>query len=185
MTTETTKVCKKCGWVLAYQDPSNICPICKTRFDIGICKNCGGPMDPSTFRLSICRTCYSRSPQKAYHARKLKERRDKVFEEWVEKIKLVPKDYPTLTEEQWLEAVKYFGKCALCEDESVDARAYFIPFQLGGRYCNWNVIPVCEKCVLKIKLNPNYFIQGQRPKGLINTITYLEEKLNEAIAKVK
>jgi hypothetical protein len=111
----------------------------------------------------------------------VRERRIAIFEEWRAKVMKVPKSYPTLTEDQWLAAVKYFNGCALCESETVDTRWYFIPFKLGGRYCDWNIIPVCDKCATKVRVNPNYFLY-ERPTGLINIINYLEDKLNGAIA---
>ena len=113
----------------------------------------------------------------------LVQRRKAVYNEWVEKVKLVPRDYPTLTEEQWMEAVKHFGGCALCGEESIDARSYFVPFKDGGRYCDWNIIPVCSKCALKTRTNYNYFLY-ERPKGLINIISYLEVRLNAALENV-
>lgn len=94
----------------------------------------------------------------------------------------VPQSYPKLTEEQWIKAVKHFGGCALCKSESVDARWYFIPFQEGGRYCAFNVIPVCEKCAHKTRVNTNYFLTDRQP-GLIKIAEYVEEKVNEAIAE--
>jgi hypothetical protein len=101
---------------------------------------------------------------------------------WVERIKKIPRNYPTLTEAQWLEAVRHFNGCALCDDESVDTRGYFIPFVRGGRYCNWNIIPVCYKCALKARALPNYFL-WDRPKDLLKIIDYLEERIDEALAK--
>jgi hypothetical protein len=101
-----------------------------------------------------------------------------MYNEWLEKIKAIPKNYPTLTEQQWMEAVKHFNSCALCGNESIDARGYFVPFNKGGRYCDWNIIPLCERCATKTKTNPNYFLD--RPTGLANIVDYLEVKINGA-----
>lgn len=108
-------------------------------------------------------------------------RRREIYNEWIESIRKIPKNYPTLTEEQWMEAVKHFGGCALCKDESIDARGYFIPFKLGGRYCDWNIIPVCAECATTARRNPNYFLWS-RPAGLMDVIDYLEVKINNAKA---
>lgn len=178
----TTKVCTNCGWELAVQDPNNFCPICHTRFKIGICNKCGQVVEFYGSDRGVCRECYlaSRTPGAMQRVR---QRRDAIYNEWLDKIRSIPKSYPTLTEVQWLEAVKFFGRCALCESESVDARGYFVPFKLGGRYCDWNVVPLCEKCAMKVKTNPNYFQSYPRPVGLDKIIEYLEVRLDAAIAK--
>lgn len=79
------------------------------------------------------------------------------FNVWLEKIKAVPKEYPTLTEQQWLDACKFFDGCARCDSHDVDTRGFFVGASLGGRYCDWNVIPLCEKCASTWKLDANAF----------------------------
>lgn len=178
----TTKTCKKCGWVLAIQDPNVYCPICHTRFEVGICKVCKQPVEYYRNDRCVCRTCYDTVTRKPDAKARVTQRRSDIYAELLEKISRIPRTYPTLTETQWLQAVKHFNGCALCESESVDTRGYFIPFKKGGRYCDWNIIPICEKCAIRPKKNPNYFL-NRRPTGLINIITYLEEKIDEAIRK--
>ena len=105
------------------------------------------------------------------------------FEAWCAKMQAVPKDYPTLTTEQWLEACAYFGGCALCNDESIDSRVYFVPFTYGGRYCNWNVIPLCMSCATHYKQDMNPFIRLEKPaerQAVQKIIQYLEVRLNAA-----
>ena len=130
----------------------------------------------------MCKKCYDTTTRKPDAMKQVMRRRREVYNEWIEKIKTIPKDYPRLTEAQWLEAVKHFNGCAMCNSEYVESRWYFIPFKLGGRYCDWNIIPVCYKCATKIRNNPNYFLH-ERPVGLIKIIDYLEEKVNEAIRR--
>lgn len=178
----TTKTCEKCGWVLAVQDPLTHCPICGTRFKIGVCPICKQVVEYYRNNRLVCKCCYDTVTRKPDADFQKHERRRKRYAEWLERIKLIPKDYPTLTEKQWYEAVQYFNGCALCENERVDTRWYFIPLKSGGRYCDWNIIPVCEKCATKIRRNYNYFL-WERPVGLENTVKYLEEKINGAIAK--
>lgn len=79
------------------------------------------------------------------------------FNAWLDMINKVPKDYHTLNNGEWFEACRYFGGCALCDSKEMDSRWFFIPFKVGGRYCNWNVIPVCEKCSTAIKRATNPF----------------------------
>ena len=178
----TTKTCNKCGWVLAIQDPNVYCPICHTRFTVGICQVCKQPVEYYRDDRKVCRKCYDTVIRKPDAKARLKARREGVYNELLEKIAHIPKSYPTLSEAQWMQAVKHFNGCALCKSESVDTRGYFIPFNKGGRYCDWNIIPMCEKCAIKPKTNPNYFL-NRRPEGLIDIIKYLEEKIDEASRK--
>lgn len=175
----TTKTCEKCGWVLAIQDPLIRCPICKTKFKVGLCNICKQPVEYYRKDRCVCRTCYDKVTRKPDADKRLFQRRYAVYDEWLAKIASVPKNYPTLTEAQWLEAVKHFNGCALCKSESVDTRGYFVPFNRGGRYCDWNVIPICESCATEVRINPNYFVR-RRPEGLVDIINYLEDRLNAA-----
>ena len=125
------------------------------------------------------------------------------FDDWIEKVKQVPKDYPTLTEAQWLEACNFFNGCARCSSEEIDTRGFFVGRELGGRYCDWNVIPLCSKCAKMWQLNKSMFVYAYhkdlvkndpryRPLGassstrefrdsLDKLVAYLEVRLNNAI----
>lgn len=183
----TTKTCEKCGWVLAIQDPKLYCPICGTRFKVGICSKCGKPVEYYLHNRCVCRYCYDTVVRKPGAMQRVRQRRRDVYDEWLAKIRQIPKDYPTLTEEQWLAAVKHFNGCALCKEPVVDTRQYFIPFKYGGRYCDWNIIPVCDKCAertggyKKKVANYNYFLKEPQPIGLMDIVDYLGGKINEAI----
>lgn len=136
-----------------------------------ICTKCGLAI-PSEKRktLPMCQECkwykrYTKTYAKTKDANKkagvdLRNKRGKVwekarYEEWLILIKHVPKDYPRLTEAQWHETVKYFDyKCAMCQDNPVYSRHYFVARQDGGMYCNWNIIPVCEHCIDQSQKNP-------------------------------
>lgn len=176
-----TKTCSKCGWVVAMHDPSNFCPVCGTRFDYRVCSICGEVFETWAPR-SMCKKCYKKYIDVGNNEA-MQARRKAVYEEWLEKVRQVPKSYPKLTDTQWMEAVKHFNGCALCENESIDTRGYFIPFKDGGRYCDWNVIPMCSDCATKARKNFNWFMGRKRPPGLTNIISYLEVKLNAAIKK--
>lgn len=92
----------------------------------------------------MCDKCYA-----AYDREWHNKRRDAAaakYDEWITLIAEIPTPYKTLTESEWLEACKHFGGCAYCGSDNVDARAMFIKFKDGGRYCAWNIVPMCEKC---------------------------------------
>jgi hypothetical protein len=135
-----------------------------------------------------CVRCYRKKYDIAANTRRWREEKrqenDDTFAKWLGKIKLLPSDYPTLTQEQWLAACRHFGGCAYCGTESIDARAYFIPFKAGGRYCDWNMVPACEKCATRIKELDNpfaYLERAKERKALQGIIEYLEERLNAAV----
>lgn len=181
----TTKTCEKCGWVLAIQDPKPRCPVCNTRFKVGICYHCKKPVEYYRPHGRMCRECYDTICRKPDAHDRVKQKRLDRYQAWLDKIALIPKSYPTLTEAEWLKTVKFFDGCAFCESESIDTRQYFIPFKSGGRYCDWNIIPMCGKCVQNIGCSSNYnynwFLKANRPPGLDKTVKYLEEKINAAI----
>lgn len=109
---------------------------------------------------------------------------------WIAKVQAVPKDYPTLTEAQWLEACQHFDGCARCHNKDIDARGFFIGTKLGGRYCDWNVIPLCEKCASNWDLEQSVFRNAEsrdRNNGtteysecLAKIVDYLGGKLDDA-----
>lgn len=175
-----TKKCDKCGWEVDIQDTSRRCPVCKTPYEYGICSICKQYIKYYRHNRTVCKHCYDTVTRKPDAYANMWKRRREVYAEWCEKIKKVPKTYPTLTNEQWLEAVRHFNGCALCKSSSIDTRAYFIPFKDGGRYCDWNIIPICEECATENRRNPNHFM-WTRPVGLIDVINYLEVRLNGAI----
>lgn len=111
---------------------------------------------------------------------------DAMYNDWLAKVQEVPKSYPTITESQWLEACSYFNGCALCDTDQIDTRFYFIKFDKGGRYCDWNVLPVCDRCAVSVKGLKNPF----RPltdgnlyavPRLDKIVSYLEPRLNKAL----
>ena len=105
------------------------------------------------------------------------------FDAWLELITFVKKPLITLTEAQWLNACRYFNGCAFCESEIIDTRALFIPFKNGGKYCDWNVVPQCQKCANRriLKNNPftsmqNYKKDRERLERIVNYLLPLLER---------
>lgn len=125
------------------------------------------------------------------------------FKQWLEKVKQVPVNYPTLTEAQWLDACNFFNGCARCHSDEIDTRGFFVGRELGGRYCDWNIIPLCTKCAKMWRLDKSMFVYAYhkdkvkndkryRPLGVTDSktefqdslekiIKYLEVKLDRAI----
>ena len=122
-----------------------------------------------------CTTADVNSTKRANFAAKFQNK----FDRWLDLIKQVPKPLKTLTEDEWIAACRYFGKCATCGNESIDARAFFITFALGGRYAAWNVIPVCDKCATALRRQQNPFIKYS--DNVDNIVSYLQPILERMI----
>ena len=189
------KTCPNCGW----QYPSNytraICTICGYKFSEQKCSKCGKvkPVEEFAADRPICKDCMRNYKRNQWHV--FSDKLKAEFNEWLEKIKAVPKDYPTLTEEQWIEACRYFGGCARCGSKDIDTRGFFVHAKLGGRYCDWNILPLCEKCANHWDTERSAFIyiykhrhRHGKPEYLecLEKIkTYLGGKLDNAVKKVE
>lgn len=176
---------------------------------MNICSKCGLDIPTAEcYKRAECQNCKVQK-RRALHSNKAAldgitryEKRELIrakaqLEVWQERIAAVPKDYHTLTEEEWDKVVKYFdGKCAFCQDKKFVHRGMFLLVDQGGRYCNWNMVPICETCIVKPKdKNPFRFMNtaytGSRAitakrkynkKKLAKIVTYLEPILLEAMA---
>lgn len=194
----STKTCKRCGWVYPITQPGNICKICGEPFDVVLCRSCGSIIsgDERYAGKNLCVACgksYNNAHSPIYKKKRI-EALEKRFDDWITKVQQVPAKYPTLTEAQWLEVCRFFDGCARCHNEIIDARGFFIGAKLGGRYCDWNVIPLCERCASRWKLDKDIFVnvlqKDHQEKGteyrecLEKIVQYLEVKLDAAIANV-
>lgn len=141
----STRTCKNCGWAYPHSFVGNKCIMCGAHFDEVFCAHCKRLLPRSAFASTYlnCKECRRPLGYAAFvkQTNKLHAR----FDEWIAKVQQVPKDYPALTEAQWLEACRHFDGCARCHSTDIDSRGFFIGASLGGRYCDWNVIPLCEK----------------------------------------
>lgn len=190
-----TKTCKRCGWVYPITQPGNVCKICGEPFDIILCRSCGALLkreEPYAY-WSLCITCgrsYWNAHTPIYRNKRI-EALEARFDAWIAKVQQVPANYPTLTEPQWLEACRHFDGCARCHNDIIDTRGFFIGAKLGGRYCDWNVIPLCERCASRWKLDKSIFVDvlhkdhnarsNEYRECLENIVQYLEGKLDAAI----
>lgn len=192
----STKTCKCCGWVYPASRAGRKCKVCGYEFETYTCNICGKEITPdkAVKNMTVCRTCYA--PKLNEISRRSTARKNvrlqARFDDWLEKVQAVPKDYPTLTEEQWLAACKHFDGCARCHCDTIDARGFFISTKLGGRYCDWNIIPLCEKCTTSWDLTRNVFknaesrdfwlkSEHEHRECLEDIVDYLGGKLDAAI----
>lgn len=174
-----------------------------------VCSKCGLDIPTSEcYKRAECQNCVVQK-RRANHASKAAlagvtryTKRELIkaeaqLEVWQERIAAVPKDYHTLTEDEWNRAVKYFdGKCAFCQDNKYVHRGMFLLVDQGGRYCDWNMVPICATCIVKPKdKNPFRFMntayigsksiatkRKYNKKKLEKIIKYLEPILLRAIA---
>lgn len=194
-----TKTCKNCGFTVDIECRTKTCPVCKTTFDENYCRICGRYVRGSNLiRGTTCRACYDTVVRKPDAERRAYAKRASQYKaelnDWLSKIKKVPDNYPTLTEAQWIEACIYFGGCARCGNPDISSRNFFIRRRDGGRYCAWNIIPLCEECSLKLHVvntnerayNPFSAYRVESPPNterLMKIKIYLEERLDEATTK--
>lgn len=186
----STRICKFCGWEYPHSHIGLACIVCGKPFDEVFCKTCKQLLPASAFqpgRLS-CKKC-RRPYNNAFWHKHLDELHN-AYDAWLEKVRAVPKSYPTLTEEQWLAACRYFDGCARCSSKDIDARGFFVGAKQGGRYCDWNVIPLCERCASNWDLNQSMFRYAEmrdysnktteHREGMKKIVDYLGGKLDDA-----
>lgn len=149
------KKCSKCGWEYPREWPGRTCRFCHTPLKGGLCVKCGEWFDDLNPKHGMCKKCWAKINLDWKKNRVAKS--DAKYAEWLDSIAKIPTPYKTLTEDQWLDACKHFGGCAYCGAEQIDARAMFISFKRGGRYCSWNIIPACERCATMSKQIENPF----------------------------
>lgn len=121
----------------------------------GFCARCGEWSD--NLRKGYCRKCET-DMHREWTGHRIDSALD-AYNNWLNMIRAIPTPYKTLTEAQWLEACKHFGGCAYCGTPEIEARSMFIPFKDGGRYCDWNIIPACERCETTYKAKQNPFLR--------------------------
>lgn len=175
------RVCSKCGIDI----PLEMC------YDRPECQNCRIHQKRLTDNSEQNKERYKRHDERQIRLAEAQ------YDVWQERIAAVPKDYHTLTEDEWHDVVDYFdGKCAFCQNHDFTQRGLFMLVSQNGRYCNWNVIPICDECIVRPKhkspfrfMNQAYTgpksttrIRGYNTEKLNKIIQYLEPKLLEAMA---
>lgn len=97
--------------------------------------------------------------------------------------------YKTFSREDWLKTCAYFGGCAACGSEAIEARQLFVPFTMKGRFTPWNVLPFCVPCFKKSQKteNPFYWFSKADSKGingLFIDVAHRDKLLNYLLAIV-
>lgn len=158
----STKICSKCGWEYPESYDRRKCRFCGTAFKVEKpkkvkiprthCARCGEPASKfdSYGRCTKCTTELHNN----WRIKRTNASFEK-YDDWLNKIKDLPMQ--PLTEEQWLEACRYFRGCAYCGASEISSRSMFIEYENGGRYCSWNIVPACEKCETSIRRENNPF----------------------------
>lgn len=116
----------------------------------------------------------------AFMQRRL-ERAGAAFDEWVT-------DQPAMkvmTEEQWLETCSYFEGCCICGDEHIETREFFVPFQEGGRYAVWNILPMCGTCGKTTRTVKNPFEWFDVRRGTAGKLGLTQPRLEKILVYLK
>lgn len=165
--------CSGCGWIYPDKYTAPKCRFCGTTLkQVNVAKvlEVTGEQEHLAAERKAC--------QAATYKRK-RARKAEMCNKWIEECNKLK--FKALTEEQWLEACAHFGGCVYCDYTYIEARGYFIPYALGGRYTAWNIIPMCEECATRIYKQPNPFMRYLKRPWLIEPIqAYLKKKMEEA-----
>ncbi|MNB67576.1 hypothetical protein D3C87_1230790 [compost metagenome] len=181
----------ECGWEFPLSYRLSKCRFCGSFLDTFQCFVCHEWKPESEFyrykaggiRL-MCKPCAKINGRKFsdnnkewrlkyhgdYRAKRQREA-EKIYEEWKNTSQL---PFKPLTEDQWLEACRYFNGCALCGNPHIEVRQFFLEFQNGGRYAPWNVYPTCTDCNPKVRRteNPFAWLRSQIRAGKIEKKYY-------------
>lgn len=177
--------CPTCGHVYPWQVPRSMCRYCKTEFTRGTCYVCREYKDH--IRHGKCRECSNEINSRSSKRQAANAAQE--YAEWVNKITSVPKPLKTLTEDDWLYACSYFNGCAICGEDTIDARVLFVPGHRGGTYTMYNVIPACEKCATAhnqtaaYKNNPFSALYGKYTRANRERLETLKKYLQERLVE--
>ena len=178
--------------------------------NVKTCRVCGFtlPLDMFYTGMRVCKKChsarvvaYDKANSKAAATRdhnlrkRKKEIREIRYEKFIANLDaLAP--IPPLTEKEWLAICSYFNGCAICNVKEIATRMFFVLFKDGGGYNKFNIIPVCEKCSMYGRGQPNPFIYfdkswagnrhkkftgGATKQSLDAMLKHMEEQLEEAV----
>lgn len=189
--------CKGCNWEYPDRYNRTSCKFCKCKFDEKYCVGCDKVLSLKDFYMdgnkyrSQCRKCnadrlrqYDKQNPERVKARKIRNRMEKLeqldilHQSWLDKVK-VP--FKPLSEDEWHKACQYFGGCALCGNEHIEAREFFLPFGKGGKYAAWNMFPLCGKCATISRRVENPFRWLDNREGYLATIGISTERRQKLI----
>lgn len=174
-----TRSCHKCGWVYPSCYTQTKCKFCKTLLRTQICLTCKLPVPTEQFYeyksgrnagylRRVCKTCDAANKklwdklypeQNQQRVKKFIEQKQSIanarYQDWMD---LTNVEFKPMNEQEWLATCMYFDGCAICGDEHIEAREFFVPFKEGGRYTSWNMFPMCGKCKAVVHHIANPFI---------------------------
>jgi len=197
------RICKKCGWVYPSVYTRTKCKYCGSILDMQHCLygNHWAPVSEFSFpgghRKQHCKACHTKNVSNWYKEhpgkhnlcsinfrKKHRGAAEKAYQDWMEEISTLP--FKPMTEAEWLTTCSYFHGCALCKEEYIEIRQFFVPFKAGGRYAVWNMFPLCGKCAVKPPTVENPFIWFDRyiPTNF-NTMDIPEVNIDRLVAYLK
>ena len=204
------RICPNCGHAYPSSFTGTKCKFCGTFFNEQYCIVCKRVFPKDVFytrsngyltrRCPECNRKNARDWDNAHPEKRLErvyrfmnkraKKADLSYNQWIEATSNLQS--PIMSEDEWLETCRYFGGCAICGNEHIESRQFFIPFNDGGKYTSWNMFPLCGKCAAKLPLslgNPfrwfdRYFgnaeelgLNEERRQRLIK---YLQKQVNKA-----
>lgn len=185
----TTRTCDKCKWVFPAIYKPNTCQFCKGGIYPRPCSKCRTPI----YKDVRCRECNNErmrdwarrnNDKTRQYARNQRIRKQQPYVEsydnWLERIN-VPA--PQLKEPEWLRACSFFNGCALCAEEAIESRTFFIPYTVGGKYTAWNIFPTCGPCgeAVRERKDDNIFLWLYKKKYKPAYVHRLTEYLSQAL----
>lgn len=173
------RVCPKCGW---YYPPSSKhlkkCKFCGTIFDAQVCKYCNETFStaeakaysdtPGTFIARICPTCAEqviKLSRKELNTTKFNTRINcikRLHEMYNTHISFYKKLHTKNTTISRLntELVRNYRGCFFCMSQ-IDSYRMIIPPADGGRYDEFNVIPLCKECAKMLDYDKNILVAAE------------------------
>lgn len=200
------KYCSECNWEYPSSYNSPTCKFCRGEMSPKLCSECDERKPLDMFyvvssgprkgkHLSKCIPCReSKEQQKAMNRDKTKEldasriataKHDaKVRAECADLLMRLKDALPkqSMTEAEWMEVCSHFGGCAVCGEEHIETRFFFIDIQDGGKYAKGNVLPMCGRHAKFTKRKSNPFLwltprmgQGRRLKLTAKRLAKIED----------
>lgn len=170
--------CLSCGKEHGPEYTRTMCSHCKTLLTIQQCTMCKEWLPNDSYYVYAsgvnkgylnrrCKQCTktqkterdkaNREQHLARNRRKRDKQRRIAEERLAEWKELTDIPFVMLTEKEWLNTCSYFGGCAVCGADHIEARQFFINFEHGGRYTPWNMYPICGQCAKLVRKIENPF----------------------------
>lgn len=192
----SVRKCKGCGWTFPQSFHGEKCRYCKTVFDTQWCRHeeafvpdhkmprlKSGPNKGRTTYICVdCRSAYRMKYDKRNReGQRLRSQRFDMkqiekYKDMFDQLIKSNKDFKPMTEEEWHKVCEYFGGCAICGEEHIESREFFINFKDGGKYAAWNMFPLCGKCATHTKFTANPFMWLDKRMGYTRHIGITEER---------